>query len=469
MSHLWRTIFTFDLRSLALFRIGLGLTILLDLALRAPDFRFFFTDAGPVPLQALVRDTLTGQTGFSLYFLSGYGAWPYLLYLATALLATALTAGWRVSKVTPWLWLLCLSMQTRAPLALNSSDRLLLSFLFFGCFLPWDRVWAVGGDGTRWEGTTRVYHPAAVAILGQMAMMYLMAFSYKWNTVWFHDGSALYQTLLSAQYARSTWLLPYPELCRWATYAVVFWEGVGGLLLLTPWPRVRTFSLLVFAFFHLGTGVLLDIGLFPLVCCLGLLACVPSWVYHGAAVSGQVQPISCSRPERFVIAGAFALILVGNVGQRAVPEYEQSWLRKVCSLTGFEQRWALFAPPRPSDVWYVAVATYKDGSRRDLYRPERDPASIDLKPENLRVESHRRRQYGIAMEHVARSGLRDWMVYDLFRTESARVGSDQLTQVALYQYQQENRVDFQDRPARKALFAVWPPAPPTVGSAAEAH
>ncbi len=458
--------FVFDLRSLALFRIGLGLTILLDLALRAADFRFFLTDAGPLPLQALVKDTLTGATGFSLYFLSGFALWPYLLFLATAALAAALMVGWRVDRVAPALWLLCLSLQTRAPLALNSSDRLILSFLFFGCFLPWDRVWAVGRPALApGEGTT-VRHPAATALLLQMALMYAMAFSYKLGTVWTGDGSALFRTLLSAQYARNQALLAYPDLCRWGSYAAVAWEGLGAFLLLLPWPRLRLAALAVFALFHLGTGLLLDIGLFPLVCGLGLLACLPSEAFPGPVPSGAT-PLPCSTWQRVLIVGALVLIGTGNLGQRFVAKYEDSALRKICSLTGFEQRWALFAPPRAYDVWYVAVATYKDGSQRDLYRPTREPAQFHQKPAGLRDLSHRRRQYGIAMEHVARHGLRDWMVYDLYRAESARVGgADNLLRVELYQDRSENRVDFADAPVHSTLFAVWPRLP-SEGESAE--
>ena len=42
----WREIFAVDLRSLALFRMGLGLCVLVDLAMRAPDLVGLYGDAG---------------------------------------------------------------------------------------------------------------------------------------------------------------------------------------------------------------------------------------------------------------------------------------------------------------------------------------------------------------------------------------------------------------------------------------
>ena len=50
------SVFRLDVRSLAVFRIGLALTILLDLAIRAQDLGAHYTDAGVVPRALLAAE-----------------------------------------------------------------------------------------------------------------------------------------------------------------------------------------------------------------------------------------------------------------------------------------------------------------------------------------------------------------------------------------------------------------------------
>jgi hypothetical protein len=457
---LWlRRIFAADLRSLALFRIALGLLIVLDVLLRIQDFAFFFTEQGPLPLKAIVEDTNTGKVAFSLYFLTSYRIWPYLLMAATGLGGVALAVGWRTRRVCPVLWLLCLSMQSRAPLSLNSSDRLVLSFLFFASFLPLDRLWAIGKPRRLPDEEYRIYHPAAAAIILQMIVMYAMSASFKWSPVWTGDGSALYRTLLSAHFSRGTPLVQYPQVCRMATYAVVVWESIGPLLLLLPWTGPRTAALMVFAAFHVGTGILLDIGLFPLVCLLGLMAWLPSGAWRRRPEDLPVQALPCGTLARVAIAAALILITVGNVAQTRFSGYGDSALRKLCSLTGFEQNWMLFAPSPPLyDVWYVAVAEYADGSRKDLLSPQTPPERFFLKPAGMigAEMSHRRRQYFLGLEHVSGPGLFTWLAYDLFRKETREVPAGHLVRVTLYQCRSENRLDFRDAPPTYSVVSAWP-------------
>ena len=54
--HSIREIFSLDARSLALFRVVLGLELLYDLAIRAHSLKAFYTDSGLMPRSVLMRN-----------------------------------------------------------------------------------------------------------------------------------------------------------------------------------------------------------------------------------------------------------------------------------------------------------------------------------------------------------------------------------------------------------------------------
>ena len=64
-----REVFGIDLRTLALFRVGLAVLLLADLALRARDLSAHYTDAGILPRAEALNVLSSGA--FSLHLLNG--------------------------------------------------------------------------------------------------------------------------------------------------------------------------------------------------------------------------------------------------------------------------------------------------------------------------------------------------------------------------------------------------------------
>src|SRR5262245_7739405 len=98
LSELWTrlrdTFFGLDPRSLALFRIGLGLTLLVDLAGRWPDLVAHYTDDGVLPR------SITPVYAISIHGLDGSAAYEWLLFLLAAAFAVALVVGYRTQLAT---------------------------------------------------------------------------------------------------------------------------------------------------------------------------------------------------------------------------------------------------------------------------------------------------------------------------------------------------------------------------------
>jgi len=104
-----REIFAIDLRTLALFRIGLAVMIVADLILRARDLRAHYTDFGIMP--RAVIDGFMHPASFSLHLMSGAAWFQALLFLLAGLLALLLMAGYRTRLVTVLSWVMLVSLQ----------------------------------------------------------------------------------------------------------------------------------------------------------------------------------------------------------------------------------------------------------------------------------------------------------------------------------------------------------------------
>src|SRR5436305_10055773 len=94
-------LFGLDLRSLAIFRIGLGLLLLGDLAVRAGDLSAHYTDQGVLP-----RSALAAHHYVSLHCLDGTADFQGALFVLAGLAALALLAGWQTRAATVVSWLL---------------------------------------------------------------------------------------------------------------------------------------------------------------------------------------------------------------------------------------------------------------------------------------------------------------------------------------------------------------------------
>src|SRR4051812_29670172 len=82
-----------DVRSLQLFRIGLGILLLLDIGLRARNLRAHYTDAGAFPRLATVERFGGEPARWSLHLLSGSAWFQALLFVCAAIFSVMLLVG----------------------------------------------------------------------------------------------------------------------------------------------------------------------------------------------------------------------------------------------------------------------------------------------------------------------------------------------------------------------------------------
>jgi hypothetical protein len=297
LPYLLKRAVSLDLRSLALYRICLGLIIIIDIAHRITEFDFY-TDRGPVPSWLLLHSSSTT----SVYFLSNEEILTLFWMLCTMGAALLLILGWKTQVQLIVLYILMSSLHTRNELILDGGDRYFRCILFCSCFLPLGAVYSldyaliVRSDDIIRRGS----HPiefdytswGTCLFLAQIFWLYFTSGLVKTGESW-TSGQALDAVLhcdgfisFLALHIRD--LLP-SLLKTFLTYATVWIETLGGWLLffkpLSQWfPLLGILSL---AGMHMGFIILMELGLFPYMCIVVLIAPLPPMVWR--ALSGVFE------------------------------------------------------------------------------------------------------------------------------------------------------------------------------------
>lgn len=292
-------IFGIDLRTLALFRILLASTILLDLLIRSYDLTAHYTDFGVLPRNVLI-DYLSPST-VSLHLINGTMPFQAALFLLAGIIAIFLLIGWHTKIMVVLSWLLMLSLQNRNVLILSGEDNLMLLMTFWAMFLPLGAKYSLDNVLNRNSDnfSNRFLSFATAAILIQGMSMYFFSALLKTDARWVPDGTAVYFALqldyLATPFAM--WFRQFEALLTPLTYYVWGLELIGPILIFSPifQRKLRMLFLLAFATMHIGFFFFLEIGLFPLISIVMNLLFLPSWVWDRLALyfkSKQQRPLT---------------------------------------------------------------------------------------------------------------------------------------------------------------------------------
>ena len=347
-------LFAVDLRSLALLRIALGICVLADLADRSRNLTLLFTDAGAYP-----ADVMFGIKGrialLSLHYWTGRD--PGLqaaVFVATALAALALIAGWRSWFANLLCTYLVASLQLRNSFTYIGGDLILRLLLFWGLWLPLGARFSL--DARRGRARPRADRwrsGASAALLLQVAMMYWVTGLGKSGELWW-SGQAVAYALRGEQFATpfGVWMLRWPRLLEaisWSTLAI---ELLGPFLAFVPiWnARFRIAAVALFWGFHLGLASCMNIGLFPLFSMAGWLAFLPGEIWPARSASSVAADPAPGRASR--LASAAALVLIAFFGLVTAQQFEVPVplprpLAALAELLPFRNGWGMFAPDPP--------------------------------------------------------------------------------------------------------------------------
>lgn len=281
------TIFAIDLRTLALFRIFLSTSIILDLISRSRDLVAHYTDFGVLPRAVLVNQL--SDSSFSFHIMNGTAFFQAGLFFFAALIAVFLLIGWKTRFMTIISWLFLISIQNRNVWILSGEDNLLLLLTFWSMFLPLGAKYSIDAalDPGHDKKPNTFFSVATLAILIQGMSMYFFSAILKSDARWFPDGTAVYYALqldyLATPFA--LWFRQFETLLTGLTYYVLALEFIGPVLIFSPifHKQLRFVFMIAFITMHIGFFICLEIGLFPLISITMNLLFMPSWMWNKLA------------------------------------------------------------------------------------------------------------------------------------------------------------------------------------------
>ncbi|MFO0928905.1 MAG: HTTM domain-containing protein [Gemmataceae bacterium] len=313
----FREIFALDVRSLAVFRLGLAMMVFLDWIDRIPDLRVFYSDAGVMP-----RSLITGTHPISIHMLSGATWVQAVLALIACVFAGMLFVGYRTVFATLVSWFLLISVHGRTPPLMQGGDQLLRMLLFWSMFLPLGACYSVDAARSADRPPSRsLLSLATVAYLLQICQVYWYAAGYKWMAPWREEGTAIYLALHVDYFPTRVglWLREYPQLCRVLTHYTIWLETLGPVLLLLPFHvgLQRLVTIALFIHFHASLSLTMELGHFPFVCMVAWVALLPTsfWDrlqarFRDPAVAGLRVLYDGERPRAATVAACLRTFLL---------------------------------------------------------------------------------------------------------------------------------------------------------------
>ncbi len=304
-----KTVFSLDLRSIALFRVLLSILLLWDLALRVQSLSAFYTDSGVLPRELWLQ--LANPLHWSLHAASGEPLWQALLFFLAAIFAVGLLVGYQTRFMIIASFCLLASLINRNPLILQGGDQLLAVMCFWAMFLPLNARWSIDAalqperknqpNAPRFRaGEPQLYFSmATIAVILQVLYLYVFTALLKTGDAWTVRFDAAFYAVSLDQLATpiGIWARAFPGVLTVATVYVLAVEFIAPFLVLVPfrWPSFRLIGLALLASLHVGFLLMMHIGLFPLIDFMALSLLLPSavwmWLHRRYQASNRRQRI----------------------------------------------------------------------------------------------------------------------------------------------------------------------------------
>lgn len=371
-------VFTLDVRSLAVFRIGLGLLVLADLAMRSAGFDIHYSDGGAQPSH-VVRKWVLQLKNPSFHALVSSADGTMLLWAVHAALAVMLILGWRTRIAVVGCWLFTISLQARFITLNSGADHMIGAMLLWACFVPISARLSLDARRRpdRVQRSSEALGPATAAFVVQLLVLYLFNASNKHGAAW-RDGSAVMIALHVDQLTTGLgiWVrdnLPWlSKPLTWGTLVIEF----SSVLLLVPSRRLRMPLLAVFWSFHIGLWAFMRIALFSPSCMVAWLALVPGSTWDsgplcrlGACMLPGLGVPWRPRAVSSVTVAALLILPIWTNFYWAMKVPRPAFIKRAANMTRLNQGWKMFAPkPWSKDIWYIVEATRGDGKREHLLR-----------------------------------------------------------------------------------------------------
>lgn len=452
--------FELDLRSLAVFRILLGIVLFVDLLERSTTLPQFYTDDGLFPRS--IAGYALHDWRISIHMANGEGLFQGFLFVLAACAALSLAVGYRTRLATLISLVLLVSLHNRNPFVLYGADTMLRAMLFWAMFLPLGHAWSIDacekhkGMGDLPVSTHRFDSIGTACYTVQLAIVYLFSAALKTDPIWREDHTAVEYALRLRQLGTplGLYLADYGFFTTLASRGTLILEGVIPWFMFVPvlCRYLRLPIVLLFLGFHIGLAATMAIGLFPYVAMVAWTALIPGCVWNwfgsrmGLGIPTAADSVCEDRQSQpsilSAIGGGIAIAAMGLViWVNLTTIWDRPDLRRPLNpllySTQIRQHWNMFAPkPLRVTRWYVVEVWTTDGMKYDGLRGFRQ---VDESPPEFARDatpSVRWRKFLNAMRDRDRD--REWQAigrYFAIQGEN-RFGEDTVEMVVIKIFQQ---------------------------------
>lgn len=389
-----RSRFGLDLRSLAAFRIALGILLVADALLRCRDFRLMFTPDGMFPHEALLAFQ-PSVGNWSLAFLVDAAWWDAVILALEGFAGLWLVVGLQTRLATVVAWVTLVSVVRRTAPATNAGDLWLITLLLWGVFLPLGARWSLDARRQGRAHAAPIHLSIASAALTlQVLVVYLAAGLAKCNGTWF-SGHAVRDALSVHDHGTplGAWLVGFPGVAAAAGIMVLALELAGpAVFLALPHPRIRAAIAASFILFHALVALLMTVGLFAPIGIAAWLALLPSAAWEALGTLAKPAHANTAEPSHDVPDAARSLPTTGRRAAAsiavqlacgcllvlAVTDATARLLTQTIQLPGrlqaaidiacLRQDWEMFGTVPQQEQWGYARGVLADGDEVDLLR-----------------------------------------------------------------------------------------------------
>ena len=471
----FRSVFQFDLRSLATFRILVGLTLISDLIFRASRFGEMYTESGIVPIELsksafrILCGEEVASNVWSIYWANSETAYQAALFGLAMIFAMMLTTGLFTRLATLGSWILLVSLHARNPLVLTSGDFILKMSLFWSIFLPLGARWSLDAKRlTRTFTTDSLASFATAGFMLQVIFMYFFTGLAKLNGDWF-SGNAMYYVLrldiYITEFGRG--LLSHDGLLKFTCWATLFAEVLLIWTMLLSWKNgfFRMLNLIVYWSFHIGIGLCMDIGLFPIICMVIWLPLIPTWVWDRKSTAEETNPRK--KLDQPILLNVLCGTLIGfillwnvfNIQSRTTNAiaHRIGWATavKIGYFFHIDQHFQMFGHPPKESPWFVYEAKLRDGSSIDLFRQA--PVTHE-RPESVRlsIPGHHWRKYHRNLVHPRYAKLRQSLVDYMVKKWNREHGEDQqVDELKVFCYLEATGPNYNSQNRRSLVWGIY--------------
>lgn len=386
--------FYLDRRSVELFRILLGLVLLVDLCSDFYYARDFYSRDGLFP-RTLWASTYEYFAVWSVHSVLDSVAFARCLIGIQIIAALALVAGYRSQLAAFISWILFVSLLNRNLLATDGGDQIASYLLFSAIFLPLSQRFSLDFRLGRVHLTHQnlITNLGAVFLVCQMAILYVFAGIAKLQNLDWWNGSAMDLILRWNEYAKplAATLRSSSAMSKLAVWITPWFEVLGPIAFIlggrVQW--LRTLSVVAFFVLHVFIHLSLTLSLFCFYPMAGLAALLPvsfwerligiipskRWkeflTFKSSVAKNAGRPVD--RRLIFIAKGVGIFLaacsaysaLPAVFGERKLPY--SGVIQDVNDLTFGWQNWNLFRSPPHLSGWYRACGVTKDGRRIDIF------------------------------------------------------------------------------------------------------